>query len=195
MSEKRIVLGGPAQPMTRQDKRWAELAAKRELEALANIRGLAEKWAASLTGALGVVGLAALLDKSATFAKLDDPWKGIAEVSFVLAVVLALVSTVFAVMAAQGTAKRYFIPAGTALKHYSEESVKAALWQLRLSRTIAAVAAAAFLLAGSMLWFGDKAASSPTVIELPAGTQLCDGAAPPPKDSDAGYQVRCGGEK
>lgn len=192
MSTKRIVIGGRAVPMTRQDRRWAELAVKREQEALAIIRGLAEKWAASLTGALGVAGLAALIDKSATFSKLEEPWKTCAEISFVLAIVLALFATGFAIAAAQGTAKRYFIPAGSALKHYSEEAVKDALKQLRRSRIAAAIAAAAVLLAGGLLWFGDQTQPKATVIELPSSSQLCGGAAPLPKTSDASYRVQCG---
>lgn len=178
--------------MNRQDRRWAELAVERKQEALATIRGLAEKWAASLTAALGVVGLTALIDKSATFAKLDEPWMTIAEISFVLAILLALVATAFAIAAAQGTAKRYFIPAGTALREYSEEAVSDALKRLRISRIVAALAAAAVLAAGGILWFGDEAKSKPTTIELPANAQLCADANPLPEQTDASYRIRCG---
>ena len=183
---------GPPKPMSRQGRRWAELAVKRETEALPTIRGLAEKWAASLTAALGVVGLTGLIDKSETFSKLESGWKTVAEVSFVLATVLGLVATALAILAAQGSAKRYFLAGGSALKQYSKEAVDTVLTLLKWSRIVAGLAAACILIAGGCLWFGDRAAGKPTAIELPAGSQLCQGAAPSPESSEADFEVFCG---
>jgi hypothetical protein len=185
---------GNAVPMTHQDRQWAELAAKRELEGLATIRGLAEKWAASLTGVLGVVGLAALIDKAETFGKLDSPWKEIAEVSFLLALVLTLVASAFAIAAAQGTSQRFFIPSGAALRLYSIQAVDDALRYLKRSRILALLATIGVLIAGVCLWFGDQAQGGPTVIEVPDAAGFCAGVTDESQtsDSDSDFLLRCG---
>jgi hypothetical protein len=182
---------GTAVAMTVEDRRWAQKGAELELESLTNIRGLAEKWAASLTGALGVVGLAALFEGADKFAKLDEPWKTVAQVSFTVSIVLALLATILSIAAAQGAAKRAFIPGGTALRQYSRDAVDAALEALKWSRILAAVAVAGVLIAGYCLWFGDRAKGSATVIELPKGSELCPATAASPPESDADYVIRC----
>jgi hypothetical protein len=189
-----LVLAGAPTAMTVEDRVWAEKAGELELDALKTIRGLAEKWAASLTGALGVVGLAALLEGSDKFNKLDRPWKAIAQIGFTAAIVLALIATALSIAAAQGAAKRVFVPGGTALRDYSRTAVNDALRSLKYSRILAVVASAGVLIAGYCLWFGDRAKGSASVIELPAGSQPC-----PPgvgtvdvAKSDADIVVRCG---
>jgi hypothetical protein len=177
--------------MTQEDRRWAEVAADLEFESLSTIRGLAEKWAASLTAGLGVVGLAALLESVDKFNKLGSPEKTIAQVSFTVAIVLALLASGFAIAAAQGTAKHAFIPGGAALREYSIEAVDNALRWLKFSRVLALIAVMAVLVAGYCLWFGDRAKGSATVIELPADSQFCSGGSAA-EDSDANYVVRCG---
>jgi hypothetical protein len=107
-----LVVAGPPTAMTVEDRRWADQAEKLELEALTAIRGLAEKWAASLTSALGVVGLAALFQSAGKFDDLDNPWKAIGQICFTLAVLLALVASGLSIAAAQGAAKRVFVPGG-----------------------------------------------------------------------------------
>jgi hypothetical protein len=179
--------------MTVEDRLWADQAEKLELEALTAIRGLAEKWAASLTSALGVVGLAALFQSASKFDQLDDPWKAIAQICFTLAVLLALVASGLSIAAAQGAAKRVFVPGGAALREYSKSAVDDALRYLKLSRILAALAAVAVLGTAYCLWFGNRADSSATVIELPAGSQTCTGAGKTGvRTSDADFVVRCG---
>lgn len=171
--------GGPAMAMTVEDRLWASKAAELEIEALGGIRGLAEKWAASLTGVLGVVGLASLFQGADKFAKLTEPWKSVAQISFTLAVVLALVATALSIAAAQGTAERVFIPGGTALRDYSRTSVDSALCRIKWSRILAALAVVCVLTAGYCLSFGDRAPGSATVIELPAGSSACPAGVTP----------------
>jgi hypothetical protein len=176
--------------MDAQARRWAEAANALELSALADVRGLAEKWAAALTGTLGVVGLAALIEGAKTFDNLDDPWKPLAKLSFAIAAVLALIATVLATIAAQGAAKRVFIPGGSALREYATTAVDDALRLLSASRWLAAGAAAAVLLAAGLLWFAPKASSEPTVIEI-QGSELCPAGATVTRTSDADYVIRC----
>jgi hypothetical protein len=185
-------VGAPT-AMTIDDRKWAARASELELGALTAIRGLAEKWAASLTAGLGVVGLAAVFQTADKFAKLAAPWKAIAQVSFTLAVVVALVATGFAIAAAQGAAKRLFIPSGVALRDYSRTAVNHALTWLKVSRILAAIAACLVLVSGYCLWFGDRAKGSPSVIELPAGSQPCPAGVSDldPAKSDADFVVRC----
>jgi hypothetical protein len=183
---------GPAVAMSAEDRRWAEKSGELELESLSSIRGLAEKWAASLTGVLGVVGLAALFESAGKFDSLDSPWKAIAQVCFTVAIVLGLIAAALAILAAQGAAKRVFVPGGTALRLYSQAAVDSALGLLKASRWIAAVAALLVLAAGYCLWFGDHKQGSPTVIELPRGGQLCPpGTTAAVGKSDADFVVRC----
>ena len=94
---------------------------------------------------------------------------------------------------AHGSAKATF--AGGRLKQYSKEADDKALTLLKWSRILAGVAAACILIAGGCLWFGDRDAGKPTAIELPAGSQLCQGAAPPPESSEADFEVLCGKRK
>jgi hypothetical protein len=176
--------------MDAQARRWAEAASKLEISALSDVRGLAEKWAAALTSALAVVGLAALIEGAKTFDKLDDPWKGLAKLSFVVAAVLALIATALATLAAQGTSKRVFIPGGSAIREYATTAVETALGFISASRWLAGAAAAAVLLAAGLLWFAPRAGSEPTVVEI-QGSQLCPAGATIVRTSDADYVIRC----
>lgn len=179
--------------MTVEARAWAEKADKLELESLATIRGLAEKWAASLATALGVVGLAALFEDAGKFDKLEPTWALVAQVSFTAAALLALLATALSIAAAQGTAQRTFVPGGTALREYSKKAVDDALDWLKCSRILAGIAAAAVLVAGYCLWFGEQAKDSATVIELPANPELCASgrAVSRPDAPDADFVVRC----
>ena len=186
-----LQIGDPT-AMDPVDRRWAEKAIEREFEALPAIRGLAEKWAASLTSILGVVGLAALLEGADTFDKLDSPWRQIAEWSFIVAAVAALLAMAMAVAAAQGTSQRTFVPGGSALREYAETSVDSALRQLARSRWLAAFAATLVLAAAGCLWLGEEKEGKPTVIEV-HGTEFCAtlGAAAGEASEDASIVVRC----
>lgn len=185
---------GPARAMTVEERAWADQADKLELEALSGIRGLAEKWAASLTTALGIAGLGALFESAGKFDKLGGAWKAVAKISFSAAVVLALTATVLATTAAQGTTKRLFIPGGSALREYSRRAVASALVLLKWSRISAVLAALGLLVAGYCLWFGTHAQGSATVIELPKASQFCPSgtATGDAAKSDADIVVRCG---
>jgi hypothetical protein len=186
-----LVIGDPV-TMNSSDQRWAEEADKRELEALPSIRGLAEKWAASLSGALGVVGLAALIEGADTFDRLDEPWRAIGQCGFVLAAVLALVATALAVLAAQGTAKRTFVPGGSALRDYAESAVDKALKLLAVSRWLAVGAVFSVIVAAGCLWFGAEKPGEPTTIEVHGSGELCAPAAHVGATSgDADIVVRC----
>lgn len=87
--------------VTPADRLWSAKAQELEVGALAAMRGSAEKWAAALTGTLGVVSLAALLTGPTAFKSLSSDAKTAAEVAFFLAAVLTLIATILATLAAQ----------------------------------------------------------------------------------------------
>lgn len=162
--------------MTPGDRAWAAKALEEETTALSNLRATAEKWAAALTSALGVVGLAALLKGPEAFKSLADTPRMWAESLFFVAAVAGLLATVLANLAAQQSAATILGGSGSAYKQWAHGQI--AVWRkaLSASRWIAALAVACVLGSAAFLWFGEDKASSPTVIDA-TGTAVCDDAA------------------
>lgn len=177
-------------PITGTDRRWAAKARDLELEALPNIRAAAERWAASLTGLLGVVGLAAVIEGAKTFDGLKQPWQFLGELAFFAAAVVALIAAVFAVRAAGEVTPKVFLPGGDSLRKVSSGAVEKAVNRLATSRTLAAIAVSLVLLSSMMLWWGASDDKKPTVIDA-TGTTLCAAGASGGTSTNAQYAVRC----
>jgi hypothetical protein len=177
--------------LTSDERRWSAKARELETEALPNIRGTAEKWAAAITGSLGVVGLAALLNGPEAFNELDGWHKDGAEWCFVGAAVAALIATLLATLAAQSEVTNLQASSGTAYRDWARGQISSAGRALKWSRWLAAAAAALVLASAAFLWFGDTKAPSATVIDA-QGTALCTSSSPSePQIADATYVIRC----
>jgi hypothetical protein len=155
-----------------EDRRWTEKAQELQRDALPDVRSTAEKWAASLTGVLGVVGLAALIEGADKFASLRNPEQWIGKACFFAAALLTLCATGFATAAAQGSGRMVWMPYSENLREDARREVKKAAARLAASRWLAGIAVAFVLGSAFALWWGRGAASSPTVIEV-QGSKLC----------------------
>lgn len=157
------------------DRRWNSRAAELELDALSAVRSSAEKWAAGLTGLLGVVGLAALLNGADKFAKLSPTWSAVGKLAFFAAAVLAAAATVAALLATQVTSKRLFMPTPSAVKRLSEEAVNSALTKLAVSRWAAAGAVAVLLIAAACIWWAPSKKAKPDITSVRVSGIICRG--------------------
>lgn len=183
---------GDIEPVNDSDRRWAAKAQQLELEALPNIRSAAEKWAASLTGLLGVVGLAAVIEGADVFDALKNPWEIAGQLTFFGAAVAALIASGFAIWAAVEVTPKVFLPGGDALRATAKKAVENAVFRLAVSRIVAGVAVVLVLASAACLWWGAEDASKPKVIDG-TGTALCGaGSAPAPAaPKDAAFALRC----
>jgi hypothetical protein len=175
------------------ERAWATKALEEETAALSNLRSTAEKWAAALTSALGVVGLAALLKGPEPFKGLSDTPRTWAEVLFFAAAAAALVATVLAAFAAQQSAAQILGGSGGAYKQWATNQIGKWRKALSASRWFAAFAVGCVIGSAALQWFGSSKASTPTVIDA-SGSALCDGAAGGDTSvtvQDASYVLRC----
>src|SRR4051812_13016645 len=104
--DDRVIRPTDVGPLVGEDRWWAEKAAELQRDALPSLRTSAEKWAATLTGVLSVVGLAALIEGADTFDDLQDLEQTLAKLAFFGAGVLALVATGLAAQAAHQSGKK-----------------------------------------------------------------------------------------
>ncbi len=178
--------------LTAEDRAWAAKAREEQVGALAKVRASAEKWAASLTTALGVVGLAALLEGPKVFTGLTDDYRWWAERLFFGASVVALIAVACATAAAHASVSKILDNSGEAYKSWVGTQIGTAQLLLKSSRWLAALAVAAVLASALLLWFGGDKPSSPTVIDA-TGSAVClggSGSASASLDGVA-YVVRC----
>jgi hypothetical protein len=159
-------------PVTAEDRAWAAKAQELELGALAAMRASAEKWAAALTSALGVVSLTALLVGPGVFKHLSDGDKKAAEVAFFVAAILTLVAVGLATLAAQAVRTRIIGHSGHDFKRWATRQIDAWHPALLASRWLACAAVVCVFVSAGILWFGDQADSHPTVIDA-QGSALC----------------------
>lgn len=174
-----------------EDLGWAKRVEELQLNALPNIRATAERWAASLTGLLGAVGLAALLNGTDEFDKLNDTAQAWSKGAFFAAAVVALLATLFAVAAAQGTSRRVFLPGAGTFREASEEAVEKAVGQLRASRWLAALAVASTLLAAAWLWWGGSDPTDSRLIRVEGCTASAGASATEDEINVPEFVVRC----
>jgi hypothetical protein len=175
------------------DRAWAAKAQEEETAALSNLRSSAEKWAAALTSALGVVGLAALIKGPESFKGLTDAPRHRAEALFFVAALAALIATVLANFAAQQNAAKILGHSGSAYKQWAQDQIETWRTVLSASRWLAALAVACVLGSAAFLWFGENEPSTPTVIDA-SGSAICGDAAGDATTvtaAGASYVLRC----
>ena len=174
-----------------EDRVWAARARDEEAAALSNLRGTAEKWAAALTTALGVVSLAALLQGPKVFNPLTKGNRDVAKAAFFVAGVAALVAIVMATLAAQQSRGQILGRSGSDYRQWSKAQVKRWTFWLSFSRWLAALAVTCVLVSAALLWVGERTAATPTVI-YGRGSALCGGAASTqPAATGSDYVIRC----
>jgi len=192
-------VNGPGQPtvgeveaVTDSDRRWAVKARELELEALPNIRFAAEKWATNLTGLLGVVGLAAVIEGANVFDGLRQPWQTVGQAAFFGAALIALVATGAAIWAATEATPKVFLPGGDILRATSRAAVENAVKRLALSRVLAGVAVSFVFVSAACLWWGEESKGRPKIVDA-TGTALCGpGSARAPKPpAGTDFALRC----
>ena len=138
------------------DLAWAKRADQLQLESLSTIRTSAERWAGTLTGLLGAVGIASILDGPDRFNDLSSAAETISKAAFSVAAVLTLIGAGLAIVAAQSTSRRILLPTAGSYQEASEEAVRSATRCLTASRWLVALAVVATLIAGGCLWWGDR---------------------------------------
>jgi hypothetical protein len=148
------------------DLAWAKRADQLQLESLPTIRTSAERWAGTLTGLLGAVGIATILDGPDRFNTLSSGAETVSKAAFSVAAVLTLVGAGLAIVAAQSTSRRVLLPAAGSYREASEEAVRSATRCLTASRWLVALAVVATLVAGGCLWWGDRDESSTQRVDV-----------------------------
>lgn len=141
----------------------AEQAKALQADALPKIRATAERWAASLTGLMAAVSLAALLRGPGLFDELAPTAQTWGKAFFFAAAIIGLFATGLAVHAAQQTSRRVFLPTAEAIQEAVDDVVEKAVAALWLSRLLATIAVVAAVAAAAWLWWGpvDPSAAQP----------------------------------
>jgi hypothetical protein len=147
-----VVMG--ARQATALDRAWDDRARTLQLDALTSVRASAERWAATLAVLLAGAGLAALLKGPGAFEKLTPFARDGGKLAFFGGVVAGLAAVGLAGMAAQGVARRVFLPGGSSWRKQSDAAIKTAVCRLRWSRVCAFVALTAVSAAAGALWWG-----------------------------------------
>jgi hypothetical protein len=155
--------------------RWEKKAEELEFEALANVRAGAEKWAASLGAVLGLTATVLVVKGREDISELSDRTQVAVGLILAVALVLAVIATVLAAYAAQGTPKDLKWPSGPKLREWERNEALTAKGQLATSRVVTLVAVVAIATAAGLTWFGPEAPSSgSTVLLAPeSGIPLC----------------------
>jgi hypothetical protein len=165
-----------------QDLAWAKKAQTLELEALPAVRATAERWAAALTGLLGAVGLAAVLNGADAYDGLQATAQAWAKGTFFAAAALNLLAAAAAIAAAQLTTRRVHLATTGTYQKFARDAVESAVRRLQVSRWCAAAAVACTVASGAILWWGDTTTETKVVT-----VRGCGALAPGPdlKDDDA----------
>jgi hypothetical protein len=176
-----------------EDRLWLAKVQELAVGALPDMRSSADKWATALTTALAAVSLTALVAGPGIFKGLTPTAGDVAKGFFFAGALAALVATIVARLAAQPTRKHILNQSGDQYRQWSYAEVNKWHRPLGATRWFAALAMFCVLVCAGILWFGDQAASNPTIIDG-QGTVLC------PKSQggtvttikNASYLIRCG---
>lgn len=165
---------GPAE-VGEDTLRWEKKAAELEFEALSKVRGAAEKWAATLTALLGLIGTVAIIKGPEEVGDLGDDAKLAIGVLLAIAFLAALTASLLAAYAAQGTPKDLKWPNGPGLRKWEHDEAQQAKQQLFWSRFTTVAAVLLIAAAAAVAWLADSPAKSgSTVLFTPtAGQPLC----------------------
>ena len=157
--------------------RWAQRADELEFDALTRVRATAEKWAASLAAILGVAGTVLLVKGRGDISTLTTGYQVLVAVVIFAALVVAVVATFYAALAAQGTPQDVKWPSGAKLRDWERQQSLSAVRRLKTSRLLAIVAIGLVVLAVGLTWFGEAnppSATPATVLVLrEAAEPLC----------------------
>lgn len=166
---------GDSAPVGELEARWEKRAEELEFEALGKVRGAAEKWVATLSGLFALVGTILLVKGPDEVAELPDGAQRLIGILLAIAFILAVVATVFAAYAAQGTPERLERPSGTALRRQERESAETAKTRLSRSRfiTLVAVFLVASAVAAAWVWPAPENSGSSVIFTPVNGTPLC----------------------
>lgn len=158
-----IVGAEPAtEPPTPEELEWGKRAAALHLDALKEIRGGAEKWAASIAAVTGAIGVVTLIKGRESLEELDRDYEVAVGVLVAVAVLLALRGIVLAALAAQGTPGRIEYT-GSALREFTVNEAEEAGDLLRFSRVLVVVATLVAGVAVALVWFGAEATKPPSL--------------------------------
>jgi hypothetical protein len=157
------------------DLRWEKKAEELEFEALAKVRGAAEKWGTTLTAILGLVSTVLVVKGAEDVTKLSSNGKLAVALILGAALVCAVAAAAFAAFAAQGTPKELGWPSGRTLRRWERSQALKAKGQLRVSRSATILAVILMATALGVSWFGARAETSgSTLLFTPAqGKPLC----------------------
>jgi hypothetical protein len=167
------VVGGA--PSGELEAKWEKRAEELELEALPKVRGVAEKWAATVGVLLGLAGTILVVKGPEEIGALPSGARLLIGLLLATAFVLAVIATVLAAYAAQGTPTDLEYPTGATLREAETEATKTARTRLSRSRhfTLLAVVLLAAGVATAWIW-PQEAKSGSTVLFTPnSGKPLC----------------------
>lgn len=156
----------------RVDLVWEDRADQLELQALANVRVAAEKWAASLAAILGLFGTVMLVKGRNDISRLTTDYQIAVAVALLLAFLTAAFAVYQAALAAQGTPETVSWPGGGSLRRWEHREALAAKGRLRCSRMVTLFAVVFVLVAIALTWFGreQKLPSGQTVLVTAGGS-------------------------
>lgn len=162
---------------TPSDVRWAQRVEDLEFDALSNVRSTAEKWAATLAAIIGLGGTIIFVKGRDDVSRLTTGYQLVIAVVIFAALVTALVATVFAALAAQGTPREVAWPSPGELRKWQRDEARKAIGHLRTSRILAVVVVALLAIAVGLTWFGAAKPASPApatvLVVRKVGTPLC----------------------
>jgi len=157
------------------EKDWDRDAGEIEREQLAQVRGVAAKWSATVTAVLGVFGVAALVEGAEEIRKLET-WAGaVIALLGLLAAVAGLVALVATGLAARGLPRHFDYVSGASLRLEARREARSALARVRRGVWATVIAALLVIAAfGLLLSAPEKPDEVESLrVETRSGTVLC----------------------
>lgn len=159
-----------------EDRHWEQKLTELRHSQLDSVRASAAKWLATISTFLGVFGLVSIAEGTSKISELSADSADLVMKATGIAAGMALIAIGLAAYAAQGFPLRRRRPTAAALRRWSRNSTRAAVYTLRLSQ-ILAVGAAIVVLGGSLLVFAQsepKSAPAATkAIVIQGGSARC----------------------
>jgi uncharacterized integral membrane protein len=158
------------------DLRWAERADELEFETLDRMRRAGERWAATLGAILGLAGSVFIVKGRDDVAQLSPAWQAVVGGLLLAALLVAVLATLLAARAAQGTPRKIAWPTGGKLRAWERSEALLAQRCLRASRALALAAVVLVASAVGVTWFGsgEEEADGRTLLVLRSrGEPLC----------------------
>jgi hypothetical protein len=157
------------------EKDWDRDAGEIEREQLAQVRGVAAKWSATVTAVLGVFGVAALVEGAEEIRKLDDAaatWVRVLGLTGAITALVAMGATAFAT---QGLPRKVKYVTGARLRLSARRKARSALWAVRVGAAATGASAVAVIAAIAVLVSADRTPPPANFlkIETNSGRSLC----------------------